>query len=286
MKNEYKMIISIFLLFSILLSFSGCGNSVDTDALTDAPSESVEAPTESSSMSYEEYLLASLPPERNYKDYRIEKKDGSFYLVFDDIEHYNECYRIYSELSVYLGHNVISVKSVEELESKFLTNGFTRSQKAYIARMFGNRDSINMEALYKPVIPEGMIPEYQGLIGWYGDYYITEYFNGEIYGEFIYCTETYFNSIKEFYHEKSISPVTDMYTEFSTRILEKDNKTMMVDEFVTEGYGRFSSVTTIYARQGDQFFIINICICDSSVETITDEWLLSFGLEPCEVEAE
>ncbi|MBO5403229.1 MAG: hypothetical protein J6A85_08680 [Clostridia bacterium] len=239
-------------------------------------------------------------------NYTIATEDDICYLHLK--KNFSDAYS-YENMAPYVMHD-LSFKSISELYSKIKNNGFTEYQLAHIQKVFTHDESgrvivCDINKLFVPALPE------QGSVGkvyWGGaDYSYSLQFSDNVHGFFICSVSEIFNqryqtgyvdyidnSLFTLGETKTVSDrnATEYYYTTSQGslkaiqyTLESGNKKIFVcEKYALELNHDLGDVSDTVPYQIDLFIFDENNTCEILLYDFTsrptEEWLLSFGMEP------
>ena len=284
MKNNFtKIILSLFLIFSIALTLFGC----DTVEVKETESD-IEI---SNRIKYDKV-----------KDYKIQEIDGEYYVVFDDISRYIE-----DPLSSGMFINPITYltfENVEEMQNAIPNGKLTHTDKAIIANYFFKDDKgviiSDPYDVYLPVFPDETIVKCYDTVtlvsrGYYFDAKFLD--NDDAYIVFTCLTKKHYNTNLEYAKNDIQKKYKVWEKEFDEIIGEKEvvnldnrkiiqytlsneDKTMFVIEkqkFVDSTIKDYGA--EIFCESNGAYFNVYIGNMD---KVLDPEWLFGFDVEKIE----
>lgn len=285
-KNKIlNLILSLTLIFSMTITLFGC--------------TSDEIETENSDTNVNNPIISF--NDDNIMDYKIQEKDGEYYIVFDDISRYIE-----DPLSSGMFINPITYltfETVEEMQNAILNGKLTHADKAIIANYFfkdNNRIIIpNPYNVCSPIFPDETIVKCHGTTLLGRGYYFDAKFldNDDAYIVFTCLTKKHYNTNLEYAKNDIQKKYKVWEKEFDEIIGEKEvvnldnrkiiqytlsneDKTMFVieEQKFADSILKDYEAEIFYESNGVYF---NVFIGNMD-KPISPEWLFEFDVEAVE----
>ena len=265
MKNSICLLLCIFLVVS-LISCTKKNGEESTDAIlnsdrhhSDTQNTDLIGGSESDSSTETKYY-----PPIEERDYSIEYIDGKYYFVFEQPERY---------IGQQSGMASVWRENWKDLRYDVLYGELSIGEKKVIAQQYSAADNSiecpDFYNFYGPVVPEDLTVDGDMIIN-RGEYGMLVKNNSGLTFYFMVSTKSEYDRQYENYH-KNLDPQETM----ESYSLKDENKIIEVSKKYRNG-----KLTNIYffGTQNGRYFYALIPMYNVT-DSLSDEWLFSFGLE-------